>query len=108
MFDVAGNPENGATVDTTTCEPDPGTGGFADLCATWTDIDFDPARPAYYYARVLENPVCRWTQHACNEGGVSCADPNSIGEGFEGCCDPAVPKTVQERAWTSPIWYTPR
>ena len=108
VFDVAGDPQNGATVDLGTCELDSGAGGFADLCTLWTDPDFDPTLPAYYYARVLEDPVCRWTQYACNRGGVDCSEPSTITEGFEGCCDPDVPATVQERAWTSPIWYSPR
>jgi hypothetical protein len=107
VFDVAGNPDNGAAVDTNTCELDPGDGGYPSLCAIWTDTEFDPDVPAYYYARVIENPTCRWTTHACIEAEVSCDDPGAIPEGFEPCCDPMVPKTIQERAWTSPIWYTP-
>jgi hypothetical protein len=107
VFDVDGDPENGASVDTTTCEPDAGSGGFSSLCAVWTDSDFEPGVPAYYYARVVENPTCRWSQHACVEAEVSCDDPGAIPEGFEPCCDPMVPKVIQERAWTSPIWYRP-
>ena len=108
MFDVAGNPDNAAIVDVDSCEPDPGEGGFPDLFATWTDPSFDPARPAYYYARVIENPVCRWTTWQCNADGIDCDRPETVTEGYEGCCDEArVPKTVQERAWTSPSWYTP-
>ncbi|MEJ2239968.1 MAG: DUF3604 domain-containing protein, partial [Gemmatimonadales bacterium] len=56
-FDVGGNPDNGASVDLATCEPQPGTGGFTELCAIWTDPSFDSGRPAFYYARVIENPV---------------------------------------------------
>ncbi len=108
VFDVAGNPDNGATVNVDTCDPDAGTGGFDELCATWTDPSFDPQQPAYYYARVIENPTCRWSQYACNAAGVDCGDPATVTEGFEGCCDANVPQVVQERAWTSPIWYGPR
>ncbi len=107
VFDVAGDPNNGATVDTTTCESDPGAGGFASLCATWTDPEFDPTVPAYYYARVVENPTCRWSTYQCIAAEVNCDVPDMIPDGFDACCDSMVPKTIQERAWTSPIWYTP-
>ncbi len=105
VYDVAGEPESPASVDLETCEPR-GPGADA-LCAVWTDPDFDPAERAVWYARVIENPTCRWTTRVCNAGRVRCDDPSSLREGFEPCCDANVPKTVQERSWTSPIWFSP-
>lgn len=94
---VAGDPDNGASVDTATCTPT-GTGS-ASLCGVWEDPDFDPALPAVYYARVLENPTCRWSAHDCN------TFPRALRP--RACDDGSVPETTQERAWTSPIWYAP-
>lgn len=132
VFEVAGDPNNGASVDLATCTP---TGaGFADLCTVWSDSDFDPTERAFYYARVLENPTCRWTTRQCVaaaydcEGdrpidadccdpaiglevarcdAVDCTDPSSLPEDDARCCIPRVEPVLQERAWTSPIWVQP-
>jgi hypothetical protein len=104
VVDVAGGP-NDASVDLASCAPR--GAGHARLCTVWSDPDFDPREPAFYYARVLENPTCRWSQHLCAAARVDCAEPDTIGPGLEGCCDPLHRPTVQERAWTSPIWYSP-
>ena len=104
VYDVAGG-DNGASVDTKTCERS--GAGSGSLCAVWQDPEFDAGQGAFYYAWVLENPTCRWSQQICVDSGVSCDDPSTITAGLEGCCSPAHIPVVQERAWTSPIWYTP-
>jgi hypothetical protein len=104
VIDVAGG-DNGASVDPETCEP---TGeGARQLCSVWRDKDFEPEHNAFYYARILENPTCRWSQQLCVEAGVRCDDPATVTAGYEGCCRADHVPVVQERAWTSPIWYTP-
>jgi len=97
VIDVAGDADNGASVDLDTCEPK-GTGA-AQLCAVWQDPDFDPARDAVYYARAVENPSCRWTTRLCN-GWTDGPLPDA-------CTNPLIPKTIHEMAWTSPVWFTP-
>jgi hypothetical protein len=96
VTDIAGG-DNGASVDATTCAP---TGSGSDtLCGTFTDPDFHADQHAFYYARVLENPTCRWSAWECLSLPVA-SQPAA-------CTDPTVPTTIQERAWTSPIWYSP-
>ena len=67
--------------------------GDAELRAVWTDPDFDPSQPAVYYARVLEIPTPTWQAFDATFFGVE--------------MPPEVPLSGQERAYTSPIWYTP-
>lgn len=105
VFEVAGS-HTGATVDAATCATS--GPGYANLCSTWRDPEFDPAQPAFYYARVLQNPSCRWSAQQCNAAGISEAScPLPSDHPHAACCDSAYPRIVQERAWTSPIWYRP-
>jgi hypothetical protein len=129
VFDVAGS--RGGSVNPHSCEP---VGpSFNELCTVWEDKGFDPAQPAFYYTRVLENPTCRWSTLMCKAAGVdpfasaaqcqgqaSVANASAVARGeiqagetpFDNCClternDPFLERTLQERAWTSPIWYAP-
>ena len=67
--------------------------GDTELVAVWKDPDFDPALRAVYYLRVLEIPTPRWTAYDARYYGIEMSDE--------------VPMTIQQRAYTSPIWYTP-
>ena len=97
VHEVAGGAENGATVDLDTCAVS--GPGHRELCGGWRDPDFDPRQRAVYYARILENPSCRWNAWQCLEFEPE----NRPG----GCQDPEIARVIQERAWTSPIWYVP-
>ena len=96
VFDVAGGP-NEADVDPATCTPR--GPGHAALCGVWRDPDFDPSRRAVYYARIVENPSCRYSAWQC------LALPES--ERPSGCAHDLMQPIQQERAWTSPVWYSP-
>jgi hypothetical protein len=109
VYDVAGSKDNGWSVDPHTCE---GSGqSYANLCGVWTDPDFDATERAFYYARALENPTCRWSARQCLNAPptMDCGDSSTVPDEWAGCCadETQYPKTIQERAWTSPIWYRP-
>ncbi|MDG1012579.1 MAG: DUF3604 domain-containing protein, partial [Luminiphilus sp.] len=86
-------PDNGARVNLADCSITPDLGA-AELKTIWQDPDFEPGQEAFYYVRVLENPTCRWSTWDAVKAGV---EPR-----------PDLPKTLQERVWSSPIWYKNR
>ncbi|MFK7897770.1 MAG: DUF3604 domain-containing protein [Myxococcota bacterium] len=98
VYDLAGSLTQRASVNLSTCEPG-GEVGFQELCSVWRDPDFDASKRALYYLRAVENPTCRYSQRACLE--------LETGDRPAACSDGSFPATVQERAWSSPIWYTP-
>ncbi|RDV24561.1 DUF3604 domain-containing protein [Alteromonas aestuariivivens] len=84
------SPGIGATVDLQTCEFSKDRGA-ATLATTWEDTDFSANESAFYYVRVLENPVCRWSMYDAKRAVVE---------------HPAdLPATIKERVWSSPIWH---
>jgi hypothetical protein len=85
-------PDNGAGVDLSDCSIPQGPGA-AELYTRWSDPDFDPGQRAFYYVRVLQNPTCRWSTWDAIRVGV---EPRED-----------LPATIQDRAWSSPIWYVP-
>ena len=84
-------PDNGARVNLSDCSITANVGS-AELRTLWKDPDFLPQQDAFYYVRVLENPVCRWSTWDALRAGV---EPRSD-----------LPRTIQERAWSSPIWLS--
>jgi len=67
--------------------------GASELAKVWSDPDFDPEQKAFYYARVIEIPTPRWSTYDALRFDVPIPD--------------GAPVSIQERAYTSPIWYTP-
>ena len=85
-------PDNGAAVDLADCSFGEELGS-SELKTLWSDPAFNADQRAFYYLRVLENPTCRWSTWDALRAGV---EPRAD-----------LPKTIQERAWSSPIWYVP-
>ena len=86
-------PDNGAIVDLTNCSINKETGAVQ-LSALWQDPEFQADQRAFYYARAIENPTCRWSTWDAIRADVA---PR-----------PDLPLTLQERAWSSPIHYIPQ
>ena len=85
-------PETKAKVDLKTCKISKNIGSD-EIKAIWSDPEFDPSLKAFYYVRVLENPTCRWSTWDAIKNGTPIR--------------PNLKSTIQERAWSSPIWYIP-
>jgi Protein of unknown function (DUF3604) len=85
-------PSIGSTVDVANATWT-NTIGSPELIAVWRDPEFDPSQPAFYYGRVIEIPTPRWTAYDAKRYGVRPLPGTSM--------------TITERAYTSPIWYTP-
>ena len=85
-------PDNGARVNLADCSIT-GDVGASELTSVWHDPEFEPRHRAFYYVRVLENPTCRWSTWDAVRAGVALHED--------------LAKTLQERAWSSPIWIVP-
>jgi Protein of unknown function (DUF3604) len=83
-------PDNAARVSAQDCSISTDRGA-AELKLMWQDPDFDASQEAFYYLRAIENPSCRWSTWEALRAGE---EPRSD-----------LPRTIQERAWSSPIWY---
>ena len=94
MVDPSTNrcPNNNAKVNITDCAISADVGA-SELKTLWKDPDFNSEHPALYYVRVLENPTCRWSTWDAVRAGTEPRDN--------------LKKIIQERAWSSPIWYIP-
>jgi hypothetical protein len=89
---VVGNADPAATVDPATCAP---VGpGHNSLCKVWEDPEWNPGQPAFYYARVLENPTCRWSTYTCKQIGLDPFHPKECNQQlakYSGVPPPATP-----------------
>ena len=125
VVDVLGSETEGLGVDMNSCAAT--ATGHASLCSVWEDPDYTEGEAAFYYARILETPSCRWSTLQCQAADVnpfseSCSTQADIanqlanaqgnsGDLYGICCtnperDSFYSPTIRERAWTSPIWLS--
>ena len=125
VVNVLGEETVGLGVDMNSCAAT--APGHASLCTVWEDPSYVKGESAFYYARILETPSCRWSTLQCQAAGVnplsdSCGvqaekanllanDNGDSGNIYGVCCtnpetDPFYSPTIRERAWTSPIWLS--
>ena len=90
VFDVAGDADNGATVDLATCAPH--GRGFDELCTVWRDPDFDPRAARLLLRAGPREPDLPLEHLRVQRAGVDCADPGAVPQGFAACCDPRYPE----------------
>jgi hypothetical protein len=105
VFDIAtGNSD--WSLDDDTCQVS--GSGPQQLCAVWDDPQFQADQNAFYYARVVEAPTCRWLTRQCMNAPADLDCSNNPQEEWAACCEIEngnAPSRIQERAWASPIWY---
>ncbi len=125
VVDVLGSETEGLGVDMNSCAAT--AAGHANLCTVWEDPDYSEGESAFYYARILETPSCRWSTLQCQAANVNpfserCSTQADVanqlanaqgnsGDLYGICCtnperDPFYSPTIRERAWTSPIWLS--
>ena len=123
VYDVAGEPVEALGVNPDSCEAT--APGAAQLCTVWQDPDYRANQQAFYYARILETPSCRWSTRQCQAVGINpfseqCPEQlaastalaeaqGASADAYRNCClspdsEAFYSPTIRERAWTSPIW----
>ncbi|MEE2903181.1 MAG: DUF3604 domain-containing protein [Myxococcota bacterium] len=132
---IAGSNTEVRELDLSNCGVNGENFGESELCVSFTDDSYSPEQRAFYYIRVLEQPTCRWSTRQCLEANyncneqsrkidqqccnpllglnrsvcesVDCSDDN-LSQQERICCEPFVQPVINERAWTSPIWISPK
>lgn len=91
---IKGSIENGMLIETRETVWETVDGQSKDACVTWSDPNFEPSTPTFWYPRIIEQTTPRWSKIQCEELGRCDEFPQAIMD-------------IQERAWGSPIWYLP-